>query len=78
MSSDTEAEGWEAVADQLRAHGVPDRRAEIAARIDAGQSRSEVATAMGIESRGSVQNQVEEYRKTLENSKWLATHGVEI
>lgn len=78
MSQADEDGSWESLADQLRAHGVPKRRAEIVARVAHGASYREVADAMGIESHGSVGNQIDEYRETLDNSEWLAEHAPDV
>ena len=76
--SEGETDEWRAVKADLVEHGVPERRAEIAARVAAGQKYRKVAEEMGVESRGSIGNQVEDYRKQIENSGWLVENAPEI
>jgi len=81
---DEEYPGWRDTAAELQAHGVPERRAEVAALIDAGATHQQISDLMGI-SRGNVSNHVQEYRsdradydQLAEDYQWLAEHAPEI
>jgi len=70
---------WQERADQLVRHGVPEQRAKIVALADQGHSHAEIADELGLESRGSVYNQIESYRsEDKPNAEWLAEYGPEV
>lgn len=71
-SSDTDE--WEERARELHEKGgLSEQRARIAALLERGYSHSEIASMLGLSSRGSVYNQVREVRETLRESQWLAS-----
>lgn len=80
--TETEGEpgtGWRALAADLETHGVPERRAQIVAlRAHTDRTYQEIADHLGLESKGSVGNQIQTYRETRENAQWLATHAPDV
>lgn len=76
--SEGETDDWKAVRESLVNHGIPERRAEIAARVDAGQTYREVAEKMNVDSHGSIGNQVEEYRQDIDDADWLHENAPKI
>lgn len=79
-SKPTDEATWRERADELEAHGVPPRRAEVAAYL-AGhpdETYEDVAEALGFADRSTVGHHVAAYREDVANSKWLAEHGPEI
>jgi len=69
---------WRGTASQLQSHGVPERRAKIVALIEAGYTYSEVADKLGVESKGSVGNQVKEFRQSVADAMWLVDNTPDI
>jgi len=77
--SESVAGDWEALAADLQAHGVPDRRAKIVAQVArTNRTYQEIADALGTDSKGSVGNQVREFRQQVENAEWLADHAPDV
>lgn len=76
--SEDEIDDWKAVKESLINHGIPERRAEVAARVDAGQTYREIAEKMDVDSHGSIGNQVDEYRQDIDNVYWLHQNAPEI
>jgi len=63
---------------ELRDHGIPDRRAEVAALREAGLTYSEIVEATGAQGpnhRGDVSTHLQAYNRQLQNAKWLAEHA---
>lgn len=77
--SETDAE-WRTLADDLQAHGVPQKRAEVVALVATGHSYSAIADRddIGVSGRGGVANYIEDYREQLADAEWLAENGPEI
>lgn len=79
MSEGEHAEAVEEVAAELAAHGVPERRAHIVAlAAETDLTYEGIADRLDVASKGSVGNQVREYRETRRNAEWLAEHGPDI
>lgn len=67
------------LAEDLTAHGVPERRAKIVALASKTDlTYQEIATELDVESKGSVGNQIREYRRTIENGRWLVEHAPDV
>ncbi len=63
---------------ELRDHGIPDRRAEVAALREAGLTYSEIVEATGSQGpnhRGDVSTHLQAYNRQIQNAKWLAEHA---
>lgn len=71
------ADDWRAVAAQLHAHGVPERRAEVVALVANGHTHQEVADELDIE-RANVATHVRRYREELADARWLAENAPDI
>jgi len=77
--SETEPEDWRERAAQLREHGVPDQRANVAALREQGRSYSEIASELGFgadnDDRSQVKYHIDAYRSHREDAEWLVEHG---
>lgn len=76
---DSETADWEELAAELNAHGVPPVRAKavaLYARTDL--TYEEVAERLGRESRGSVSNEIREFRQTVKDAEWLAENAPDV
>lgn len=63
---------------ELEAHGIPERRAEIAALREEGLSYSEIVAATGKRGpnhRGDVSRHLQRYNEQLQNAHWLAENA---
>jgi hypothetical protein len=63
---------------ELEAHGVPERRAEIAALREEGLSYSEIVAATGKRGpnhRGDVSRHLQRYNEQIQNARWLAENA---
>jgi hypothetical protein len=63
---------------ELEAHGVPERRAEIAALREQGLTYSEIVKATGGEGpnhRGGVSNHLQRYNEQVNQARWLAANA---
>jgi hypothetical protein len=71
---------WRSLADDLEAHGVPPKRAEVVALVATGHSYSEIAERddIALSSRGGVSNYVEDYREQLVDAAWLVEHAPDV
>jgi orotate phosphoribosyltransferase-like protein len=75
MTEDTD---WRDAADRLADHGVPYKRAEVVALVDAGFTHAEIVDELDMSSRGAVSNQVKRYRENRANAEWIVAEGPEI
>lgn len=66
-----EQECWRKRAEQLEKHGVPPRRAEVVALIEAGKTHSEVKEILGLNYRSNVGTHIGKYADQWENLEWL-------
>lgn len=66
-----------ALAERLHEHGVPERRAEVAALADAGLSLSEIAATLDI-ARPNVSTHKRRYRGERAEAEWLVENGPDI
>jgi len=70
---------WRERARELQAYGgVPERRAQVVALVEAGRTHREVADELGLSNRGHVHTYVTDYRDDVAESRWLAEHGPEV
>ncbi len=63
---------------ELRDHGIPERRAEVAALREAGLTYSEIVEATGSRGpnhRGDVSTHLQAYNRQVKNARWLAEHA---
>jgi hypothetical protein len=63
---------------ELEAHGVPERRAEIAALREEGLTYSEIVAATGSRGpnhRGDVSKHLQRYNEQVHRARWLAEHA---
>lgn len=63
---------------ELEAHGVPERRAEIAALREQGLTYSEIVKATGSDGpnhRGGVSNHLQRYNEQVNQARWLAANA---
>lgn len=59
--------------------GVPERRAEVVALIEAGCSHTQAAEILGLNNRSNVASHLRDYREEdLPQAKWLAENGPEV
>lgn len=77
---ESEADDWRTLADDLQAHGVPAKRAEVVALVAAGHTYRAIADRedIGVSNAGGVSNYVEDYREQLADAEWLAGNGPEV
>lgn len=72
-------QSWENLAETLSDHGVPERRAEIVAlAAQTDLTYQQIADELDVESKGSVGNQIREYRDAMDDAEWLAENGPEV
>jgi len=79
--TDTDApdDDWHERARELYERGgVPERRSEVVALAEQGLTNEEIATKLGLDSRGSVWQRIDRYRTNREESEWLAEYGPEL
>lgn len=63
---------------ELEAHGIPERRAEIAALREQGLTYSEIVDATGARGpnhRGDVSTHLQKYNEQIHNARWLAENA---
>lgn len=63
---------------ELQAHGIPERRAEVAALREAGLTYSEIVEETGSEGpnhRGDVSKHLQAYNSQIHQARWLAQHA---
>jgi hypothetical protein len=63
---------------ELEAHGIPERRAEVAALRERGLTYSEIVEATGSggpNHRGDVSRHLQRYNEQLQHARWLAEHA---
>lgn len=63
---------------ELQAHGVPERRAEVAALREQGLTYSEIVEATGSSGpnhRGDVSKHLQKYDRQVRNARWLAENA---
>lgn len=76
--SEAETESWQDRAAELHAHGIPERRAQVVALIEAGYTHSETAERLGMNHRSTVSVHVREYRDQQADIEWLVEHAPDI
>ncbi len=81
--ADEQHANWQARADELHAHGIPERRAAVVAMVEAGLTYREIAAELGFGSDNDDESQVATHVKLyrtedLPNARWLAENGPEI
>jgi hypothetical protein len=70
-------QSWEERARELHEEGgVPERRADAVAAIEAGMTYAEAMEAAGMSSRGEVSTHIDKYlEETKPGADWLAENG---
>ena len=80
--SDAAVEDWRELADDLEAHGVPRRQAEVVALRASGRTYADIAAELGFGSdnddRSQVKRHLDSYEERLEDSRWLAENAPEV
>jgi len=76
--SESAVESWQDRAAALQAHGIPERRAQVVALIEAGYTHTETAEALEMNNRSTVSVHVREYRDQFDDIEWLAEHAPDI
>ena len=72
------AESWQERAADLQEHGIPKRRAQVVALIEAGHTHTETAEKLGMAHRSNVGVHVAQYREQYADIEWLAAHAPDI
>lgn len=79
MSDSTpSSDGWLDLADDLQAHGVPERRAEVVALVENGLTHAQVTDELGLGSRSEVSRHLKYYREDLANARWLTEYAPDV
>lgn len=76
--SEAEPRSWQDRAAELQAHGIPERRAQVVALIEAGHTHTETAEILEMNNRSTVSVHVAEYRDQHADIEWLAEHAPDI
>lgn len=76
--SESQTPDWQERAAELQDHGVPERRAEVVALLEAGLTHAEVAETLDLNDRSNVGVHVARYREARADAEWLAEHGPDV